>query len=161
MTEKEYKLSVDQLADALFRFIYKNLKVREDAENIVQDSFESLWLNLEKVEYPKAKSWLFTTAYRKMIDGIRRDKKMVEMPENMHEKGKDSQHQPDLKSIVNYAMEKLPEIQRTVIMLRDYEGYDYNEIGNITGLSESQVKVYIFRGRQTLKNYLVKIENII
>jgi RNA polymerase sigma-70 factor (ECF subfamily) len=161
MTEKEYKLSVDQLADALFRFIYKNLKVREDAENIVQDSFESLWLNLEKVDYLKAKSWLFTTAYRKMIDGIRRDKKMVEMPENMHEKGKNTQHQPDLKSIVNNAMDKLPEIQKTVIMLRDYEGYDYSEIGNITGLSESQVKVYIFRGRQTLKNYLVKLENII
>jgi len=160
MTEKEYNTSVDMHASALFRFINKNLNVREDAENIVQDTFESLWLNLKKVEFEKCKSWLFTTAYRKMIDSIRREKKMVDMPESHREKGKEAT-QPDLKSILNSAIEKLPEIQRSVIMLRDYEGYDYAEIGNITGLNESQVKVYIFRARQTLKNYLVSIENIL
>lgn len=160
MTEKEYNASVDSHGNALFRFIYKSLNVREDAENIVQDAFESLWLNKEKVEFEKSKSWLFTTAYRKMIDNIRRDKKMVEMPTNIKEKSNEAV-QPDLKQIVNAAMEKLPEMQKTVIMLRDYEGYDYAEIGKITGLNESQVKVYIFRARQTLKNYLVSLENII
>lgn len=160
MTEKEYNTSVETYANALFRFVYKSLRVREDAENIVQDTFESLWLNLEKVEQPKAKSWLFTTGYRKMIDHIRREKKMVEMPEQMKERGRESA-QPDMKRVIENALAKLPEIQRTVIMLRDYEGYDYNEIGNITGLNESQVKVYIFRARQTLKNYIVKVENVI
>ena len=160
MTEKEYNTSVDLHAKSLFRFIYKNLNVREDAENIVQDSFESLWLNKDKVEFSKSKSWLFTTGYRKMIDSIRKNKKIVEMPEFIKEKG-NSSAQPDLKSIVNSALEKLPEIQKTVIMLRDYEGYDYAEIGKITNLNESQVKVYIFRARQTLKNYLVNLENII
>ena len=160
MTEKEYNTSVDLHAKPLFRFIFKNLNVREDAENIVQDSFESLWLNKDKVEFSKSKSWLFTTGYRKMIDSIRKNKKIVEMPEFIKEKG-NSSAQPDLKSIVNSALEKLPEIQKTVIMLRDYEGYDYAEIGKITNLNESQVKVYIFRARQTLKNYLVNLENII
>jgi RNA polymerase sigma-70 factor (ECF subfamily) len=160
MTEKEYNTSVDLHAKSLFRFIFKNLNVREDAENIVQDSFESLWLNKDKVEFSKSKSWIFTTGYRKMIDSIRKNKKIVEMPEFIKEKG-NSSSQPDLKSIVNSALEKLPEIQKTVIMLRDYEGYDYAEIGKITNLNESQVKVYIFRARQTLKNYLVNLENII
>ncbi len=160
MTEKEYNTSVDLHAKPLFRFIYKNLNVKEDAENIVQDTFESLWLNIKKVDFDKCKSWLFTTAYRKMIDGIRREKKMVEMPEFHKEKGREAA-QPDLKSILNSAIDKLPDMQKTVILLRDYEGYDYAEIGNITGLNESQVKVYIFRARQTLKNYLVSIENII
>ena len=50
-------------------------------------------------------------------------------------------------------------MQKTVVLLRDYEGYSYEEIGNITGLSESQVKVYIFRARSTLKSYLVRTEN--
>lgn len=160
MTEKEYNKSVETLANPLFRFIFKNLGIREDAENIVQDSFESLWINRDKVENEKVKSWLFTTAYRKMIDNIRKSKKTVEMPEFVNEKGREAS-QPDLRNIVSSALDRLPEIQKTVILLRDYEGYDYAEIGKITGLNESQVKVYIFRARQTLKNYLVSLENII
>lgn len=160
MTEREYNTCAETIANALFRFIYKKMQARENAENIVQDTFESLWMNKDKVEFEKAKSWLFTTGYRKMIDQLRRDKKMVQMPEHINEKGC-TQCQPDLKEIINNAMQFLPEIQRTVIMLRDYEGYDYAEIGNITDLKESQVKVYIFRARQTLKNYLVKLEYII
>lgn len=160
MTEREYNTCAETIANALFRFIYKKMQARENAENIVQDTFESLWMNKDKVEFEKAKSWLFTTGYRKMIDQLRRDKKMVQMPEHINEKGC-TQCQPDLKEIINNAMQFLPEIQRTVIMLRDYEGYDYAEIGNITDLKESQVKVYIFRARQTLKNYLVKLEHII
>ena len=66
-----------------------------------------------------------------------------------------------LKELINKALETLPDIQRTVILLRDYEGYSYEEIGSITGLNESQVKVYIFRARQTLKSYLGSMEGVI
>ncbi|HPS13853.1 MAG TPA: sigma factor-like helix-turn-helix DNA-binding protein, partial [Prolixibacteraceae bacterium] len=44
---------------------------------------------------------------------------------------------------------------------RDYEGYSYEEIGDITGLNESQVKVYIYRARVFLKNYIGQIERVI
>jgi RNA polymerase sigma-70 factor (ECF subfamily) len=63
--------------------------------------------------------------------------------------------------VLNNALDKLPEIQKSVVLLRDYEGYDYAEIGKITGLNESQVKVYIFRARATLKNYIGNLEAII
>jgi RNA polymerase sigma-70 factor (ECF subfamily) len=46
-------------------------------------------------------------------------------------------------------------------MLRDYEGYAYQEIGEITGLNESQVKVYIFRARAALKKYIVSLDMVI
>jgi RNA polymerase sigma-70 factor (ECF subfamily) len=58
-------------------------------------------------------------------------------------------------------LEQLPEIQKTVLLLRDYEGYDYEEIGNITNLNASQVKVYIFRARTFLKNYIGRMESVI
>ena len=58
-------------------------------------------------------------------------------------------------------MERLPEIQKVVILLRDYEGYSYSEIGEITNLSESQVKVYIYRGRLSLKEYIGSMQAVI
>lgn len=66
-----------------------------------------------------------------------------------------------LRQILHNALARLPEIQRTVILLRDYEGYSYEEIGEITHLNESQVKVYIFRGRQTLKTIIGSINAVI
>jgi DNA-directed RNA polymerase specialized sigma24 family protein len=48
-----------------------------------------------------------------------------------------------------------------LVVLKDYEGYNYEEIGQITGLSSSQVKVYLHRARIQLKEYIVKIENVI
>ena len=62
---------------------------------------------------------------------------------------------------MNKTLDQLSEIQRTVILLRDYEGYDYEEIGKITDLKESQVKVYIFRARKKLKQILVSVEAVL
>jgi RNA polymerase sigma-70 factor (ECF subfamily) len=66
-----------------------------------------------------------------------------------------------LKQTIDNALAKLSEIQRNVLLLRDYEGYNYEQIGEITGLSESQVKVYIYRARIAMKDYLVSLENVI
>lgn len=161
MTAEEFNKCVDLYADNLYRFILKNIKDEEKARDVVQDTYEKLWLKVSEVESTNAKSYMFTTAYRTMIDRIRKDKKQGEMTEaNMYSLSTNRQYS-DLKEILNEALTKLPEIQRSVILLRDYEGYNYGEIGQITGLNESQVKVYIFRARSFLKNYIGAMENVI
>lgn len=72
----------------------------------------------------------------------------------------DSQYS-DLNEILHEALERLPEQNRSAVLLRDYEGYSYKEIGEITGLSEAQVKINIYRGRLALKNFIGKIESVI
>jgi RNA polymerase sigma-70 factor (ECF subfamily) len=67
----------------------------------------------------------------------------------------------DTKRILNEALSKLSELQRSLVMLKDYEGYSYEEIGQITSLNESQVKVYLHRARLLLREYIVKVENVI
>jgi len=62
---------------------------------------------------------------------------------------------------LNKAVDKLPEIQKSVVLLRDYEGCSYEEIGKITHLTESQVKVYIYRARVFLKNYIGSLDRVI
>ncbi len=161
MTLEEYNKTVDLHADGLFRFVLKNIKIKEKAEDIVQDSFEQLWKNAHNIEASKAKSYLFTTAYHKIIDSVRKEKRITAL-EPEHEKKHSYQEQhPDIQEILHKAIDLLPEVQKAVILLRDYEGYSYQEIGEITGLSEAQVKVYIFRGRKFLKEYIGKISVLI
>lgn len=161
MTEKEYNSCVDLYADGLYRFIVKNLKLEEDARDIVQNSFEILWKHRDGLLFEKAKSYLFTVGYRNMIDFLRKEKR-VSLVDDFAEGAKiKSETTHDIKSVLMQALQRLNETQRSLIMLKDYEGYSYEEIGEITGLNESQVKVYLHRARLKMKAYLVKMENVL
>jgi RNA polymerase sigma factor (sigma-70 family) len=160
MTEVEYNNCVSLYADNVYRFIYKNLGNKEDAKDVVQSAFEKLWVNRVQVDNNKSKSFLFTVAYHQMIDHIRKNSR-IKLKEEINENSRVTyQHNNNVKKILNEALHKLGETQRSLVLLKDYEGYSYEEIGKITGLSSSQVKVYLHRARIQLKNYLVKAENV-
>ncbi len=161
MTEQEYNECVTLYADSVFRFIVKNLRHEEDARDIVQSAFEKLWRNRDSVETGKRKSYLFTVAYNQMIDHLRKSKRIQLKDEFKAEARVQAQNTDHLKKILQEALQRLNETQRSLVMLKDYEGYSYEEIGQIMNLSESQVKVYLHRARLTLKNYLVSPENVL
>lgn len=161
MNSEQYNESVDLYADGMFRFILKNIKDEDKARDIIQDSFEKLWRNIENVNHQKVKSYLFTTAYHTMIDLIRREKRKEDFENVDVKKYSHSDQYSDLKEILDAALEKLSDIQRSVILLRDYEGYSYAEIASITDLTVSQVKVYIYRARKYLKQYIGSIETLV
>lgn len=161
MTENEYNNCVNLYADNVFRFIVKNLRHEENARDIVQTAFEKLWKNRATVEIEKCKSYLFTVAYNQMIDHIRKNKR-IQLKDEFNEEAKVGyQENKQLHNILMEAINKLNETQKSLVMLKDYEGYSYEEIGQITGLTESQVKVYLHRARLILKQYLVSKENVI
>jgi RNA polymerase sigma-70 factor (ECF subfamily) len=161
MTAEEYNKSVDDYADGLYRFLLKNIRDAEKARDLVQESFEKLWTRLPYVDSHKVKSYLFTTAHHTMIDWIRKERRISELDVSRHDFGIETDIYTGLSEILDNALKRLPVDQRTVLLLRDYEGYRYDEIAEITGLSESQVKVYIFRGRMFLKNYIQSVEKVI
>lgn len=162
MTTEQFNECVDLHADGVYRFILHNLKDEELSRDVVQDAFEKMWMNVGNISAEKSKSYLFTTAYHTMLDKIRRAKKQGKWEEvQEHQYSESGNSYNGLRQILNEAVSRLPEIQRTVIMLRDYEGYSYEEIGEITALNASQVKVYIYRGRVALKEFIGKIENVI
>ncbi|HOZ29971.1 MAG TPA: RNA polymerase sigma factor [Bacteroidales bacterium] len=162
MKTKEYNIIVDKHADGLYRFILGNIKDEFKAQDIVQDSFERLWINHDTVEFDKAKSFLFRIAYNRMIDVIRHEKR-INIHSEIYNKSEDitDYRQAELREVINNAMAKLSEVQRSVVLLRDYEGYSYEEIAQITDLNEAQVKVYIFRARQHLKSLIGNFEEVI
>lgn len=161
MTAKEFNSAVDEFSDNIFRFALKHLKNEMSAKDIVQDTFTKVWVKHEEVTYEKVKSYLFTTAYNAIVDFVKKEKRSYEMPAEDVSRSALQDHQFDVQAILNTALDTLPEIQKTVVLLRDYEGYSYEEIGKICELKEAQVKVYIFRARQALKVYLKNIELIV
>ena len=161
MTVADFNHCVDQHADAVYRFLLKNIRDAEKARDLVQDSFEKLWKNVELVSAEKAKSYLFTTAYHKMIDQTRVDKRMADWETvNMSEYSHSEQYS-DVMEKLEKGVAQLPPDQRSVLLLRDYEGYSYKEIAGMTGLSEAQVKVYIYRARVFLKEFIGSVEVLI
>ncbi|MBS2212579.1 RNA polymerase sigma factor [Carboxylicivirga mesophila] len=161
MTVEEFNQAVNQYSDSVYRFILKNIKDEDKAKDIIQDTYEKLWKKHDEVNFLKVKSYLFSAAYHTLIDLTRREKKQalwddVDFKNHSHTDG-----YTDLNEVLHQAVERLPETQRMVVMMRDYEGYSYKEISEITKLSEAQVKVYIFRARKFLKEYIGNIEVLV
>ena len=160
MTVEEYNKAVKQHADGIFRFVLKNIRDEEKARDIVQDSFEKLWIHRDNVAAEKLKAYLYSTAYHRLIDVIRKESR-VNLMEEIHPEGVYIEQYSDLHEVLNKAILLLPNDQRSVLLLRDYEGYSYKEIAEITTLNESQVKVYIYRARVFLKNYIGKMDVLV
>ncbi len=161
MTSNEYNTCVDDFSDGIYRFLLKNSHNDELARDLVQDTFMKLWLRRKDVQYKKGKSYLFSTAYHTMIDHFRKHERITKFDGNVHKAGITYDNYSDLKEILDEAVDKLPPVQKSVVLLRDYEGYSYEEIGEIIGLSESQVKVYIYRARLFLKKYIVSPDLVV
>ncbi len=162
MDRTQYNQCVEQYADRLFRFAFSSLRNREQAEDVVQESFTRVWEKRKSVEFEKAKSYLFTIAHHATIDEVRHRQRFASVEEPLSADAKTTPSQyPDVNEVLHKALATLPEQQRNALLLRDYEGYSYQEIGNITGMSEAQVKVNIFRARTTLKRIIKSIDNLI
>lgn len=160
MTTKEYNLAVDEYSDNIFRFALKHLRNEMSAKDIVQETFTKVWVKHEDVHYEKVKSYLFTTAYHAIVDWVKKEKRSGDI-ETAGQGPAHVDSEVDLQEVLTEALNRLPEVQKTVVLLRDYEGYNYTEIAEIANLTEAQVKVYIFRARTALKAYVKRLDLVI
>lgn len=152
MTTTQFNKCVETTADSLYRFILGIVGNVAQAEDIIQESYARLWESRGKVTGGKEKSYLFTIAYRLAISQIRaRKKEISELP--LTHFAEDNNYD-NISELLLTELNKLNAIQRTVIMLSDWEGYSYSEIAQIATLTEAQVKITIYRARQTLREKL-------
>ena len=101
----------------------------------------------------KCKAWMFKTGHNALINFAKRKGRTIFDSEQIPEfVGMDNRF--ETKEVVELALSILPPIQKSIILLRDLEGYAYDEIGDILDISESQVKVYLYRARKKIKKQL-------
>lgn len=153
MNRLEYNRIVEEHAQNIFGYVFQYLRNEEDTHDIVQDVFEKLWKNRKKVEVDSAKAWMFRTGHNTLINFLKKKNRTDYCGENLPERGR-MDNSFETKEIVDKVLSTLPPLQKSIVLLRDIEGYNYKEIGEILAISESKVKVYLFRARKKMQKQL-------
>ena len=155
MRKHEYNNLIDELGAPLYRYAFHFMRSEEDAKDIVQDVFEKLWINRKKIDLERVKSWLYKCTHNSMINFLNKKSRTRYMDsQSLPEKPSMPDSTFESQQMVERIVNILPPIQKSIILLRDIEGYSYDDIGQILDLSPSQVKVYLFRARMKIKKQL-------
>lgn len=158
MTRKEYNDTVKLWADDVYRFTVHCCSDSEMAKDGVQEAFAALWEQRERVSVEKGKPFLLTVAHNWAMSQHRHQRVHEENAEALRgEEVAEPDVAFDLREALQKAAAKLPEIQRSALMLKDVEGFSCHEIGEILHLTESQVTVYLFRARVSMRKTLIAL----
>ena len=161
MKEHEYNVVIDELSTQLYRYAFHFLRNQEDAKDIIQDVFEKMWLNRKTIDLETVKPWLYRCTHNAMVNFIAKKSRTSYMSNQELPKATtpfDSSFES--MQIVDRMVSILPPTQKSIILLRDIEGYTYKDIGLILDLSASQVKVYLFRARMKIKKQLIGLNKL-
>lgn len=175
MRQKSFRTDVLPLKDELFRLALRITLNRADAEDVVQETMLKLWSRREQWQEIESMEAFSLTICRNIaldhqkrmeqrnasIDGESHstDKAALEIADRSYSSSPEEQAvQRDRVEMVRRLMDLLPEKQRTCMQLRDVEGKAYKEIADVMGITEQQVKVNIFRARQTIKQKFTENE---
>lgn len=165
----DFKHDILPLKNIIFRTALRIVLNREEAEDIVQDTLVKLWERrdeLEKVENLEALA--LTMARNLSIDrkeklenqNISFDDEVHDLPDE-ERSGSDSQiMREETRGFIANIINALPEKQRTILQLRDIEGKSYKEIADTLSISESDVKVTLFRARNELKEKILQKKSL-
>ena len=133
MNRSQYNKCVELYADGLFRFVLTSIRIREKAEDIVQDTFAKVWEHVDEVEWERSKSYLYTTAYHTMIDSIRKEQRsqLVDDPDALRS---DTAWQnptglyPDVQHILHKALDSTFKQQNLTVFGAFKAGYSRNTV---------------------------------
>lgn len=163
---RSFQTDVLPLKNVLFRLALRITMNRADAEDVVQETMIKVWNRRDEWEQIESMEAFCLTICRNLsLDKLRRMDNHAETLSASHDPQDNSYGanpeeqivQRDRVMMVRRLIEQLPEKQRSCVQLRDIEGKSYKDIATIMNISEEQVKVNIFRARQTIKEQFQKI----
>ena len=167
MKKVSFRNDVLPLKNELFRLALRITLNRAEAEDIVQDTLIKVWNRREEWNaIDSIEAFSLAVCRNLSLDRIRKkgndndsleDVKAAEPLASSNPQ--DRMIQTDKVRLIRQIVDGLPEKQRSCMQLRDFEGKTYKEIAGVLDISEEQVKVNIFRARQTVKQKYLKLDN--
>ena len=153
--EKIYEIMSQRLYNISLRIVGNSA----DAEEIMHDTLLQYWKSDSRHEIIDIGKWLSSICIRKSIDELRKRQRWKKLLENyedpMLEDPETENLEYDVRKIRN-ALSSLPDHYRAIVSLHLFEGYDYQEISQITGTSESTIRSLYMRGRQKLAAAIIQ-----
>lgn len=166
MQEIRFRNDILPLKDKLYRLALRITLDSAEAEDIVQETMIRVWNKREEwIQFGSIEAYCLTIARNLAIDKSQlKEAKNVELTSETRETP-DAAFNPydrlvneEQMGIIHQLVNKLPEKQRSIMLLRDVEGKSYKEISEIMALSEEQVKVNLFRARQKIRQQFIYID---
>jgi RNA polymerase sigma-70 factor (ECF subfamily) len=165
MTPQDFKILVFPLKNKLYRFSKRILDDPEEAKDIVQEVFIKLWKKGDGLmEYKSIEALAMVTTRNLCLDKLKAKKYPSESIDKLRHvvEVTGSEQKQDLSDMVqkiHQIIKTLPELQRTVIQLRDIEGYDFDEISGILDINENAVRVNLSRARKKIREMFINNKN--
>ena len=155
----QYRQAIDQHRQRVFSFARYSLRGKEDAEDVTQEVFIKLWQHWQKIDHSKLGGWLMRVAHNAVIDHVRKNKSLRGQVDDYADVGQQATHEDAAKRLdeegfkqqLMTAIKALDDPFRSIIIMRDVQGLSYADIQQSLDMSESQVKVYLHRGRRKLR----------
>ncbi|MBP5392857.1 MAG: sigma-70 family RNA polymerase sigma factor [Bacteroidaceae bacterium] len=162
MENVSFRTTVLPLSDKLFRLALRITMNKAEAEDVVQDTLLKVWECREEWEQiNNLEAFAIATCRNRALDVVKRAGRNTEkLDEMVHFSSRTPHEQMEAHeqiSLINRLMDDLPEVQRTIMLLRDIEGKTYQEIAQMLDISETQVKVYLHRARTKIKGWITNI----
>ena len=166
MKNISFRNDILPLKNALYRLALRITLRHEDAEDVVQDTLIKVWNKRDSwQEIEDIEAFALTICRNVALDKIKKASNNETTLDDHTAFLTDRSSSPfehvlqqDRVALVRKLVDSLPEKQRSCMQLRDFEGKSYKEIVQILGFSEEQVKVNIFRARQTIKQKFQEVE---
>ena len=144
-------------AKDVYKFVFWLSGNTQDAEDITSETFMRAWMKKKTIKIETVKAYLFTIARNLFLQKIRNKKEYIEVDANIHDNNPGPVIITEAKSelqVTLKAMQKLPELDRTILIMHAQQQLSYPEIAGSTGLSISAVKVKVHRARLKLETYI-------
>ena len=168
MKKISFRNDVLPLKNELYRLALRITLNRAEAEDVVQETLIKVWNRRERWdEIESIEAFCLTICRNISLDKMKKAENQNQSLNDEHDAPDRSYasnpgeqaEQRDKIRLIRRLINTLPEKQRSVMQLRDFEGKSYKEIAEILAISEEQVKVNIFRARQTIKQKFLETEN--
>lgn len=146
----------EQHLNDLYHYLFSLVKRKEAAEDLVQETFYRALIHLESYKGEEIRPWLFRIAYNSFIDFYRKEKRMVpSVVEEWHlPSSRSAEEEVMVKSEIlewQNALDVLSIPMKNIVLLRDFYGFSYQEIAELTGYTIGKIKMDLFRGRKEVK----------